>query len=98
MADLERRNGRSLDGTPIIKTLSELENLFSKGLAAKRFRNPNGSEGTMYGICPVVKDPRRGGIAPDQFLAYTRKPDGTPLEPDFVRQFDSLRFFGDWAY
>ena len=64
---------------------------------AKRFRNPNGSEGAPYGICPVVKDPRRGGIAFDQFLAYTRKADGTPLEPNFPRQFDNLRLYGDWA-
>ena len=97
LEDLRKRNGTSLDGTPIIKTLSELDNLFSKGLAAKRLRNPDGSEGAVYSICPVVKDPTDGGIAPDQFLAYTRKPDGTPLEPYFVRNFDALRFTGDWA-
>lgn len=97
LEDLRRRNGTALDGTPIIKTLSELDNLFSKGYAARRLRNPDGSEGAMYGICPVVKDPTDGGIAPDQFLAYTRKADGTPLERSFVRHFDSLRFTGDWA-
>lgn len=62
LADLQNRNGLALDGTPIIKNLSELNNLFSKGLAAKRFRNPDGSEGPMYGICPVIRDPRNGGI------------------------------------
>lgn len=97
LADLQKKNGLALDGTPIIKTLSELDNLFSKGLAAKRLRNPDGSEGATYSICPVVKDPTDGGIATDQFLAYTRKPDGTPLEPYFVRHFDSLRFTGRWA-
>lgn len=97
LEDLRKRNGTALDGTPIIKTLSELDNLFSKGYAARRLRNPNGSEGALYSICPVIKDPRNGGIAPDQFLAYTRKPDGTPLEPSFVRNFDSLRFNLDWA-
>jgi hypothetical protein len=97
LADLQKRNGLALDGTPIIKTLSELDNLFSKGLAAKRLRNPDGSEGSLYSICPVNKDPRNGGIAADQFLAYTRKTDGTPLEPSFVRHFDSLRFTGNWA-
>jgi hypothetical protein len=97
LADLEKRNGKSLDGTPIIKTLSELNNLFSKGLAAKRFRNPNGSEGPMYGICPVIKDPTDGGIAPDATLSYVRKPDGTPLEPAFLQNFLSLQTTGDWA-
>ena len=97
LEDLRKRNGASLDGTPIIKTLSELDELFSKGLAARRLRNPDGSEGGVYSICPVVKDPTGGGIAPDQFLAYTRKADGTPLEPGFVRNFDSLRTTGEWA-
>src|SRR4030095_16755811 len=97
LADLQKRNGLALDGTPIIKTLSELENLFSKGLAAKRFRNPDGSEGPMYGICPVVRDPTDGGIPVDTTLAVVRKADATPLEPYFVTNFDSLKFTGDWA-
>ncbi len=97
LADLEQRNGRALDGTPIIKKVSEIDNLVSKGYAAKRLRNMDGSEGAVYSICPVIKDPRDGGIALDQFLAYTRNPDGTPLEPEFVINFDSLKFTGDWA-
>lgn len=97
LADLEKKNGLALDGTPIIKTLSDLDNLFSKGFAVKRFRNPNGSEGTMYGICPVVKDPTNGGIPSDTTLSFVRKADGTPLEPYFVTNFDSLRFTGRWA-
>jgi hypothetical protein len=96
--DLTKKNGLALDGTPIIKTLSDLDNLLSKGFAAKRFRNPDGSEGTMYGICPVIKDPRNGGIAFDNVLSFVRKPDGTPLEPDFVRHFNSLQSTGDWAH
>ena len=38
-----------------------------------------------------------GGIAPDQFLAYTRHSDGTPLEPSFLENFLSLQLTGDWA-
>lgn len=95
--DLAQRNGLALDGTPIIKTLSELNNLLSKNLVAKRFRNPDGSEGPMYGICPVMKDPRRGAITTGDTLAYVRKPDTTPLEPEFLRQFTSLQTTGEWA-
>jgi hypothetical protein len=91
LADLQRKNGLALDGTPIVRTLSELNNLFSKGFAAKRFRNPDGSEGPMYGICPVIKDPRNGGIAPIDTLAFVRKADGTPLEPTLVNAFNSLQ-------
>lgn len=97
LADLQKKNGLALDGTPIIKTKSELENLLSKGFAQKRFRNPDGSEGPMYGICPVMKDPTNGGIATNDTLGLVRKADGTPLEPEFLRQFESLRTTGKWA-
>lgn len=97
LADLQKKNGLALDGTPIIKTLSELNNLFSKGFAAKRLRNPDNSEGTMYGICPVIKDPRNGGIAPGDTLNQVKKADGSLLEPEFARQFNSLQATGDWA-
>ena len=97
LADLQKKNGLALDGTPIIKTLSDLDNLLSKGFAAKRFRNPNGSEGTMYGICPVIKDPRNGGIAFDNVLTVVRNADGSPLEPAFVTNFNALQTTGDWA-
>lgn len=96
LADLTRKNGTALDGTPIIRSISEIDGLVSKGFAAKRLRNPSGSEGPMYGICPVIEDPRGGGIAPDAFLAFVRKADGTPLEPDFVRFFTSLQTTGEF--
>ena len=44
------------------------------------------------------EDPRRGGIAPDQFLAYTTRLDGSPLEPFLVANFESLRLTGDGAH
>lgn len=94
LADLQIKNGLALDGTPIIKTLSDLNNLISKGFAVKRFRNPDGSEGPMYGICPIIKDPTDGGIALNDTLNYVRKTDGTPLEPELLRQFESLRTTG----
>jgi hypothetical protein len=50
-----------------------------------------------YAICPVIEDPTDGGIALDQFLALPLKPDGTPVEPDFLENFESLRTTGDWA-
>lgn len=55
LEDLRKRNGLALDGTPIIKTLSELDELFSKGLAAKRLRNPDGSEGRSIASAPSSK-------------------------------------------
>jgi hypothetical protein len=93
--DLAARNGRDLDGTPIIATVSDIDNLYSRGYVTKSTR-PFG-DALRYAICPVVKDPRRGGIATDQFLAFTRKTDGSPLEPFLVANFESLRLTGQEA-
>ena len=90
--DMARRNGRDLDGTAIIATVSELDNLFSKGYITKQTRGL--TDPLRYAICPVIKDPRDGGIARDQFLAITRKPDGTALEPEFLDNFISLQTTG----
>ncbi|MGV3617498.1 MAG: hypothetical protein ACO1SV_19400 [Fimbriimonas sp.] len=97
LESLAKKNGLALDGTPIIKTLSEIEKLVSKGFAKKRYRKWDGSEGAMYGICPVIKDPTKGGIASDSFLAYVRKADGQPLEVSFVQEFNSLLSTGNWS-
>jgi hypothetical protein len=90
--DIAQRNGRDLDGTAIIASASEIDNLFSKGYITKVSRPLN--DPLRYSICPVIKDPRDGGIARDQFLAYTRKPDGTALEPEFLENFQSLQATG----
>lgn len=95
LADLAARNGRDLDGTPIIRTTSEIDSLFSRGFITRTTR-PAGDP-LRYAICPVVKDPRRGGIAVDQFLAYTTTASGAPLEPDLYETFESLRLTGEEA-
>lgn len=91
--DLARRNGRDLDGTPILRTTSEIDGLFSRGYVTKTTR-PVGDP-LRYAICPVTEVPRRGGVAPDQFLAFTRTLDGSPLEPYLVENFESLRLTGE---
>ena len=92
---IARKNGRALDGTPIIATLSDIDSLFSQGYITKATR-PD-TDPLRYAICPVIKDPTDGGIATDQFLALPLKTDGTPVEPDFLTNFESLRLTGDWA-
>jgi hypothetical protein len=92
---LALRNGRSLDGTPIISSLNDINELLSRGYITLTTR-PN-NDPSRYAICPVIEDPTDGGIARDQFLAITRKPDGTPVEPSFLRNFESLRTTGNWA-
>jgi hypothetical protein len=95
LADLASKNGLDLDGTPIIDNASDVENLASKGFVALTTRPLTDS--LRYSICPTIKDPRNGGIAADQFLRFVLKADGTPLEPEFVAQFQSLRTTGEEA-
>ncbi len=92
MNDMAARNGRDLDGTAIIATVSEIDDLYKKGYITKQVRPL--TDPLRYAICPVIKDPTDGGIAPDQFLAITRKTDGTPLEPEFAQSFENLRTTG----
>ena len=92
--DLARRNGLAADGTPIIRTIGEIDRLFSKGMVTKQTRPLD--DPLRYAICPVIKDPTDGGIAEDQFLAYPRLADGSPVEPFFLRNFLSLQRTGDW--
>jgi hypothetical protein len=97
LADLAKKNGLDRDGTPLITTVSDIDNLFSKGFVAKQQRPSN--DPLHYAICPVTKEPKNGGIAPDQFLSFTLNQDNeTPLEPGFLINFLSLQHTGDWAH
>ncbi|HEY6205839.1 MAG TPA: hypothetical protein VIW21_06705 [Chthoniobacterales bacterium] len=90
------KNGRDLDGTPIIKSTSDIDSLFTKGYISKTMRPL--SDPLRYALCPVIEDPTDGGIAPDQFLALLPlKSDGTPVEPYFLTNFQSLQTTGNWA-
>ena len=95
LSDLADRNGLALDGTPIIRTVSELDNLYSQGYITKRTR-ASGVSG-RYAVCPVIKDPTDGGIAPDQFLFTPRRSDGAAVSADIQKNFDSLQQTGRWA-
>ncbi len=97
--NLAQKNGRDFDGTPIIRTLSDMDNLLQQGLITRRARTLDGSQGPIWSLCPVIKDPRGGAIAPDAFLAIARGADGRPLpaEAEFERQFRCLQTNGDWC-
>ncbi|HEX8580805.1 MAG TPA: hypothetical protein VF640_00665 [Acidimicrobiales bacterium] len=99
LADLAERNGLAADGTPVIRTASEIDSLTAAGLVTQRRRPANGSAGPRYTICPVIEDPRDGAIAPDAFLVPVRLADGSvlPASQEFVRNFESLQATGDWA-
>jgi hypothetical protein len=92
---LAKKNGKASDNTPIIATTSDIDSLLSKGSITVSTRPE--TDPLRYAICPVIEDPTDGGIAPDQFLALPLKTDGTPVEPAFLENFQSLQSTGDWA-
>lgn len=75
--------------------MSDIDSFFKKGYITKTTRPL--TDPLRYAICPVIEDPTDGGIAPDQFLALPLKTDGTPVEPSFLSNFESLQATGDWA-
>ena len=50
LADLAKKNGLDLNGTPVIKTVSDLENLEKNGLVELRTRAMSGSQGAPWVI------------------------------------------------
>ena len=94
MRELAARNGFALDGTPVIRTKSEIENLYQKGYVRKDFLPPTSP--IYYGICPAIKDPTDGGIALDQFLSTVRRANGEAFDPYIEQSFESLRLTGRW--
>jgi len=93
---MAQRNGRALDGTPILKNVSDIDTMVQAGYATKT-RRPATVQGRWF-ICPVFKDPRDGAITKDAILATVRRTDGTPLPAEriFVTEFEALRTTGDF--
>jgi hypothetical protein len=85
LAQLAARNGHDLDGTPIVKTLDEIEVLRTARLVTIDTPPSDGGPGVFrWFFCPVIENPRDGAIAPDAFLDVTENEDAGA----FVRLFD----------
>ncbi|HYE02024.1 MAG TPA: GC-type dockerin domain-anchored protein [Phycisphaerales bacterium] len=74
LAELAARNGLDNDGTPIIKTISEIEDLLDMGLVTNVVP-PAGTTALRWFFCPIIEDPDDGAIAPDAFLNVTENSD-----------------------
>ena len=96
LATVAAVEGLSLDGTPIVKTANELNNILeAHGCAAEGKEDVGGADnGAVWLICPAIPDPRAGGIALDAFLDQVRKPNGVPLDLNLTVNFLSLQIFG----
>jgi hypothetical protein len=89
-------NGRDLDGTPVLTSPSQLDNLASKGLVEFRTR-PIDDPVFRWVICPIPEDPRDGYIRPDAFIRDVKRTSGTPVLPALGNNFRCLQQSGDWC-
>ncbi len=100
LGDIAQRNGTDVDGTPLIKTMSELNDLRSRNLVTVTLIPSDGSAGPPWFLCPIIEDPRNGAIAPDAFIDRTLRPNGQPNPGEliFTTGFNSLRKTGDFPH
>jgi hypothetical protein len=96
LGELAANNGYTLDGTPVIKTTSEIENLLDDGLITITIP-PDDGVALRWFMCPVIEDPDGGAIQPDATLAVVSMPDGRPLpsHAEFKREFLCYQATGD---
>jgi hypothetical protein len=90
--DLIRRNGVDGDGTPYIRTLSDLQKAKDAGIVTIDRRADDGSQGAPWFFCAVFKDPR-GGVTADSTLTVVRNADGSVQQSsqDIKNLFDQLQ-------
>ncbi|HEX8720731.1 MAG TPA: hypothetical protein VF736_08895 [Pyrinomonadaceae bacterium] len=89
-------NGRDLDGTPILTSPSQIDNLASEGLVELRTR-PVDDPVFRWVICPIPSDPRNGYIRPDAFIRTVTN-NGVPVFPALKNNFLCLQQTGDWCH
>jgi hypothetical protein len=93
---LGQKNGLTTDGTPIVKTGDELDNVLeANGCAAEGQLALDGSDGgAIWLVCPAIPDPRAGAISADAFLDQVHNANGTPQNIGLTLNFLSLQIFG----
>lgn len=89
-------NGRDLDGTAILTSPSQIDNLAAKGFIELRTR-PVDDGVFRWVICPIPEDPRDGFIRPDAFIRDVKRADGTAVFPALGNNFRCLQQTGDWC-
>ncbi|MCC6320700.1 MAG: hypothetical protein IT438_04595 [Phycisphaerales bacterium] len=89
LAELAARNGADIDGTPIIKTISEIEDLEDDGFVTIDVPPADGTALRWF-FCPVIEDPRDGATARDAHVEVTGNSDAAA----FRSLFDCLQTTG----
>lgn len=87
LADIAEDNGYDVDGTPLIKTMSEIERLHDRGLVTIEIP-PMDGPALRWFLCPVIEHPEGGSITHDGTLGVTA---GTSDTQTFINLFESMR-------
>jgi hypothetical protein len=97
LRDLGARNGYSLDGTPIIKTVEEIKYLTRLELITQKVRGIDRKGLPSFAVVRAIDFQKAGAIAPDAFLVPVTKEDGQPLEAEqhFIDNFVCLQKSGE---
>lgn len=97
LVELGERNGYSLDGTPIIKTVEEINYLTRLGVVTQKIRGTETRGVPSYAIVKAIEPSKTGAIAPDAFLNPVVKQDGQPLDAEaiFVANFNCMQNQGE---
>lgn len=96
LGPIAANNGKDLDGTAILTSPSQIDNLAAKGFIELRTR-PVDDPVFRWVICPIPEDPRNGFIRPDAFIRDVRRADGTAVFPELGNNFQCLKQTGDWC-
>jgi hypothetical protein len=101
-------NGFNLDGTGIVLTAHELNDILEGHVDALGNPHPCGAEakqdvaggdqGAVWLVCPAIPDPRNGGITSDAFLDVVRGSNGNALDTNVLNQFSCLQKGGKFCF
>ena len=93
---LGETNGYSLDGTPIIKTIDEINYLTRMGLVTQQVQGLNNRGEAPFAIAKVLQTSKAGAVTRDAFLTTVTDENGQPLkaETSFIENFTCLRRSG----
>jgi hypothetical protein len=101
MRVMSDKNGFSLDGTPLIKSKGEINELGKYEFISFQKRGlhePQDPPIGTYAISPTIQHLEKSGIAEDAFLiTVTQKGAVLPGEKMFVQQFGCLQKMGTWC-
>jgi FtsP/CotA-like multicopper oxidase with cupredoxin domain len=95
--ELRGRNGTDLDGTPLLKHVSEVRDLARRGFVVLDQRPDDGTQGPPWVVWRLIADPRLEGIPAEAAFLIVSRFDGAPADREIERHFLSLCEVGNYC-